>query len=313
MWKNKFFNHKTWQSICFLCSMKILVILFFLIGFHTSSQVLDNRNGEAFTDRPFFNEKFIKQNKLKKLEGTYVYKKSGEAMKTTTYKYVYNFDQEGHLISSYETNLDDGTKDTVWNIYEYDANNHLITHRKTDLDGFLTVHYTYDDKDRVIKEEYKRDIDSLGQIVRSLSFNEERIEYNDYGDQTKKTKYNNYNLPYLDEFVRYDSTGYLVERVERIRMTSTTFTNTYSYDDHGKLAGIQKTSNRKEGIIEELKFRYDELGNLIEKHIFKDGVFTTDIQIIYNSKSKLLATVITKQVSTGFLMILRFQNYEFYD
>mgnify|MGYP000504048806 FL=1 len=107
--------------------------------------------------------------------------------------------------------------------------------------------------------------------------------------------------------------GYLVEKVERIRMTSTTYTNTFSYDERGKLASIQKTSNRKDGIIEELKFRYDELGNLIEKHVYKDGVFTTDIQIIYNSKSKLLATVITKQVSTGFMMILRFQDYEFYD
>jgi len=293
--------------------MKFLITLFFLFSLQVFSQVLDNRNGEAFTDRPFFNEKFVKENKLKKLEGSYVYKKTGEVMKTTSYKYVYNFDQEGHLASSYETNLDDGTKDTVWNIYEYDAKNHLIIHRKTDLDGFLTVHYTYDEKGRVIKEEYKRDIDSLGKIVRSLSFNEEKTTYSDYGDQTKKTKYNNYNLPYLDEFVRYDSIGYLIERVERIRMTSTTFTNTYSYDERGKLAAIQKTSNRKEGIIEESRFRYDELGNLIEKHIYKDGVFTTDIQIIYNSKSKLLATVITKQVSTGFLMILRFQNYEFYD
>lgn len=284
-----------------------------MICFQAFSQVLDNRNGEAFTDRPFFNEKFIKQNKLKKLEGSYVYKKSGEVMKSTSYKYVYNFDKLGHLISSYETNMDDGTKDTIWNIYEYDAKNQLATHRKTDLDGFATIHYTYDDKGRVVKEEYVRDIDSLGQIVRSLSFNEERTEYSDYGGQIKKTKYNNYNLPYLDEFVKYDSIGYLVERVERIRMTSTTFTNNYSYDEHGKLAAIVKTSNRREGNIEESRFRYDELGNLIEKHIYKDGVFTTDIQIIYNSKSKLLATVITKQVSTGFLMILRFQNYEFYD
>ena len=100
------------------------------------------------------------------------------------------------------------------------------------------------------------------------------------------TRYNNYDLPYLDEFVRYDSIGYLVEKVERIRMTSTTYTNTFSYDERGKLASIQKTSNRKDGIIEELKFRYDELGNLIEKHVYKDGVFTTDIQIIYKKKTQ---------------------------
>lgn len=293
--------------------MKSWMLLMVLFTFMTNAQVLDNRKGDAFTDKPFFNETFVKENKLKTLVGSYVYKKTGETMKTTAFKYVYNFDKEGHLASSYETKTDDGTKDTIWNIYEYNDKNLLTTHRKTDLEGFATVHYTHDDKGRVIAEEYKRDIDSLGEIVRSLSFNKERIEYSDYGGQTKMTKYNNYNLPYLDEYVKYDSTGYLIERVERIRMTSTTFTNTYSYNEQGKLAAIQKTSNRKEGIIEEARFRYDELGNLIEKHIYKDGVFTTDIQIIYNSKTKLLATVITKQVSTGFLMILRFQDYEFYE
>jgi hypothetical protein len=293
--------------------MKSWMIFMILLSFVTNAQVLDNRNGDAFTDKPFFNEAFVKENKLKNLVGSYVYKKTGEAMKTTSFKYVYEFDQQGHLESSYETNTSDGTKDTVWNIYEYNDQNLLITHRKTDLDGFLTVHYVYDDKGRVIGEEYKRDIDSLGEIVRSLSFNKERIEHQDYGGQTKTTRYNNYDLPYLDEFVRYDSIGYLIEKVERIRMTSTAFTHTFAYNEQGKLASIQKTSNRKDGIIEEFRFRYDELGNLIEKHVYKDGVFTTDIQIIYNSKSKLLATVITKQVSTGFMMILRFQDYEFYD
>jgi YD repeat-containing protein len=274
---------------------------------------LDNRNGEAFTDKPFFNESFVKENKLKQLTGTYVYKKTGEAMKTTTFKYVYNFDREGHLVSTYETKKDEGAKDTLWNIYSYDANNHLAFHRKTDLEGFTTVHYTYDDQGRVIAEEFKRDIDSLGKIVRSLSFNKEKIVYSAYDDQLKKTRYNNYDLPYLDEFVKHDSLGYLIERTERVKMTSTIYTYAYEYNEHGKLSAIRKSSNREEGYIEEWTFRYDELGNLIEKHIYKNGVFTTDIQIIYNSKTKLLATVITKQVSTGFLIILRFQDYEFYD
>ena len=133
-----------------------------LLSFVTNAQVLDNRNGDAFTDKPFFNEAFVKENKLKNLVGSYVYKKTGEAMKTTSFKYVYEFDQQGHLESSYETNTSDGTKDTVWNIYEYNPQNLLVAHRKTDLDGFLSIHYTYDDKGRIIAEEYKRDIDSLG-------------------------------------------------------------------------------------------------------------------------------------------------------
>ena len=285
-----------------------------LISLSLCAQVLDNRNGQAFTDKPFFNEQFVKENKLKSLKGSYVYKKQGELMRETKFKYVYDFDQEGHLISTYETRADDGTKDTVWNFYVYDANQNLAIHRKTDQEGFTSVHYTYDSIGRVIVEEFKRDIDSGNHVIlRSLSFNKEEIKYADYDNQMKRTRFNNYGLPYLDEYFNYNDLGYLVEHIERIKMTSLIYTYHYEYNSEGKLSGILKTSNQEEGYVEELRFRYDELGNLIEKHIYKRGVFTTDIQIIYNSKTKLLATVITRQVSTGFMMILRFMDYEFFD
>jgi YD repeat-containing protein len=63
---------------------------------------------------------------------------------------------------------------------------------------------------------------------------------------------------------------------------------------------------------EEWFFKYDQLGNLIEKNIYKKGVFTTEIQIIYNNDTKLLSSVLTREVSTNFIMILRFMEYEFY-
>jgi hypothetical protein len=117
----------------------------------------------------------------------------------------------------------------------------------------------------------------------------------------------------LDEYFNYNDEGYLLERIERVKMTSMVYTYHYEYNEKGKLAAIRKSSNSAEGYIEELKFQYDELGNLLEKHVYKNGIFTTDYQMIYNSKSKLLSTVITRQVSTNFLLILRFQDYEFFD
>lgn len=294
--------------------MKILVIFFLLVGIPVVSQVLDNRKGEAFTDRPFFNQTFIKENKLKKLSGSFVYKKPGELMHKTKYKYVYEFDSLGHLIATYETRTDDGTKDTTWNLYEYDDSDRLLIHRKTDQQGFTTVHYAFDSIGRVISEEFKRDIvNDANTIERSLTFNKENSTYVTYDNQTKRTRYNNYGLPYIDEYYNYNDLGYLVEHVERIKMTSTVYTSHYEYNREGRLAAIRKSSNEEDGYIEELLFDYDALGNLVEKHIYKRGVFTTDIQIIYNSKSKLLATVITRQVSTGFMTILRFQDYIFFD
>ena len=294
--------------------MKFLTLFFLSASGFLSAQVLDNRNGEAFTDKPFFNKTFIEQNNLKRLSGFYVYKKKGQAMKETKFKHVYEFDEHGHLVSTYETRDDDGTADTTWNYYEYDDSHRLAVHRKTDQDGFTSVHFEFDSLGRVVSEEFMRDFHTDDDsIARSITFNKEKIKYWDYDKQTKKTRYNNYELPYLDEYDNYNELGYLVEHIERIIMTSAVFTSHYEYNREGKLAAIRKSSNQEEGYIEEALFKYDELGNLIEKHIYKRGVFTTDIQIIYNSKSKLLATVLTRQVSTGFMLILRFRDYEYFN
>lgn len=292
--------------------MRLFLLLIFSINGLAQAQVLDNRLGEAFTDKPFFNAEFVKLNHLKRLNGTYTYKNQGAAMRETSFKHVYEFDTEGRLISTYETRTDDGTKDTSWNIYAYDERGFLSVHKKTDEDGFTVVRYKNDSLGRVVEEEFLREIDSNGRIVRTLSFNKERIEYRDYDNQVMRTRYNNYDLPYLDESWNYNDLGYLVQREERIKMTTSVYTYTHSYNDKGKLATIQKTSNREEGILEETTFQYDELGNLMEKRIYKNGVFITDIQIIYNAKTKLLSAILTKQVSTGFMTIVRFMDYEFY-
>jgi hypothetical protein len=284
-----------------------------IIPFCVSAQVLDNRNGEAFTDAPFFNTSFVKENKLKKLKGEFTYMQKGEGLKQTEFKYVYEFDDLGRLVSTFETRTDDGTVDTTWNKYHYSTNDFLTSHSKTDQEGFTTIHYKHDSVGRIISEEFVRDIDSAGTIIRSLAFNKERIEYFDYGQQIKRTRYNNYDLPYLDEFYNYNELGYLVERIERIKMTSTVYTYHYEYDRKGKLAAIRKSSNKSDGYLEELLFKYDELGNLVEKHIYRNGEFITDIQIIYSSKTKLLQTVMTTDVNTGFMMILRFKDYEFFN
>ena len=292
--------------------MKFIVLIFTGLSLGLNAQVLDNRNGEAFTDVPFFNDDFVRTNKLKKIKGEFQYMKRGNGLRSTEFKYIYEFDKSGRLISTFETRADKGIIDTTWNKYKYDVDNNMIVHSKTDMEGFLTVKYTHDSIGRVLTEEYIRDLDRAGKVVRSLSFNKESIKYASYVLQMKRTFYNNYDLPYLDEYFNYNELGYLIERIERIKMTSAVYTYNYEYNREGKLSAIRKSSNRTEGFLEEFLFKYDELGNLIEKHIYKNGEFITDIQIIYSSKTKLLSSVITREVSTDFMMILRFNNYEFF-
>lgn len=282
-----------------------------LLPFILCAQVLDNSQGNAFTDQPFFNSSFIKANKIKCLNGTFVYKKQGEVLKETTYKYVYRFDQEGQLIELFETRTDDGTPDTNRMIFTYDQEGRILSNKKTHQQGYLLTRYTYDTLGRMLTEETLSETDSAGQPM-LLSFNLESFSYEEYPNQLKRTRYNSYHLPYLVETFNTNEHGYLVDVNERYLMTSQLNTSTYSYNEKGLLASIRKEVNSGKN-VEEMTFEYDEFGNLIQKHLTKNGIFTTDIQVVYNSKSKLLSSVITRQVSTNFMLIIRFLEYDFYE
>ena len=63
---------------------------------------------------------------------------------------------------------------------------------------------------------------------------------------------------------------------------------------------------------QEIRFRYDDFGNLIEKHIYKNDKFITDIQVIYNLKTGLISSILTRDVATNFISILRFEAIKYY-
>jgi hypothetical protein len=288
------------------------LILLFLIPTVIFSQMLDNRSGNAFTDVPFFNSEFIRANSIKQLNGQFTYKKSGDIMRLKEYKNVYEFDTLGRLIRSYETKKDDGTKDTTSNVYVYSEKNLLKTHKKGDNFGFSTTTYTFDSKNRITKEEnYREYRDSLG-ATQKILLNSETMVYEDFENQTKKTTFNSYGLPYLQEFSYYNEFGYLMERVERLMVTSEVTSLKYEYNSNGWIAVLRTFKQNTEKPVEEIVFTYDENGNLLEKHIYQEGVFTTEIEVLYNEKSKLITYVLTRDVATNFIQILRFNTLTFF-
>ena len=78
------------------------------------------------------------------------------------------------------------------------------------------------------------------------------------------------------------------------------------------MSAIRTFLNVDGKFAEEWLYKYDDLGNLIEKHIYRNGKFVTDIQVIYNVDTKLLSSLLTRDVETNFIQILRFMDYEFY-
>ncbi|HLU86597.1 MAG TPA: hypothetical protein VKZ44_02505 [Taishania sp.] len=292
--------------------MKLLtiILLFTTVGF---GQVLDNSKGEAFTNKPFFNQSFIAKNKIKSIIGRFNYKKSGQAMYPTQYYYVYNFDRNGQLISTFETRKDDGTADTTWNEYRYNEAGSLIELKQGTKQSKTSTIYHLDDKNRVISEEYTTEsIDTTGKKTVIL-LNNESFTHETHGLQQKTTVKNSYGLPYKTIISQFDENGYLLEKEERFTRTSNFNKLVYTYNEKGLLAGIATYQKGKPEPVEELKFNYDEFGNIIEKHLYKDGKFHTDTQIVYNDQTKLMTAVIIRDVATDFIMIIRFGEYEYYD
>ncbi len=295
-----------------LCQVKWLLFLLCFIGSTSFAQMLDNTQGAAFTDRPFFSADFIRSNKIKELRGTFTYKKPGEVMRATTYEYVYSFDLNGRLISTFETRKDDGTKDTTGNMYVYDAEGRLSEHKIGDGKGYSVTLFDFDERGRIVRETYSREYrDTLG-IWRRTELNSETMRYSEFDKQQKRTVYNSYGLPYMEEFTYTNDLGYLVKKEQRLLMTGELSTLSYSYNEKGLLSSLITTQYGVETPMEEYHFSYDQNGNLEERRVYREGKYITEFEIIYNEKSRLLKYVLTRDVTSNFLMILDFKEYFFY-
>jgi hypothetical protein len=290
-----------------------LTVLVVILGCHSLiAQMLDNSNGLAFTERPFFNRTFIKEHKIKLLNGKYTYKKSGEIIQNTTYRMVYQFDQEGQLIFAFETKQDDGTRDTMWNRYTYNSKHQLIEHKRGDHKGFRTIAYEYDHKNRIIKEShFDEKPDSSGKLIKEpITF--ETMHYEDMGNQTKKTINNSYGLPFIYEFYTYNDSNQVIRKDIQYVMSSQTEHWKYTYTNQGKLAQCMKYEGSDENVLEETRFTYDERGNLYDKQTYKKGKFENEIEFLFNDKTQCLTYILNRDVASNLILILTFKDYYYF-
>lgn len=282
------------------------------------AQLLDNSNGQAFTEYPFFNARFIRASKIREIKGSYTFKKQGDVMRKTDYVYVFSFDTLGHLIRHYETAKGDIVNDTVVHFYTYDGLGNLLTKRINEKRGFMTTYYEHDDKGQVVKEEIWRDIDTLHSLLkpdieRSILWNSETMSYESYDHQLKKKVYNSYGNQYVEINTYFDSLGYLSKIHELYTITRDQYTTQYTYTNKGWVENIKFTHNIDSVPLTEVQFAYDQYGNLSSKKEYKNGVFTTEYQIIYSGDTGMLSSVLIREVSSNFISIIRFSEPKFFD
>ena len=280
-------------------------------------QLLNNSLGEAFTDEPFFNIENVRANKIKRITGHFSTKKMNDQIRPSKLIYVYEFDELGRLTQQYETVEVGGMLDTVVTQYEYNAKGFLHVKRRTDRSGFYAYVYEYDASGRVIREEFRRDMNKSGSKVNFLLDKQflityETSTYENYPQQEKRIFFNSYGKPFQEKYAYFDKDGYLLEELEKLRVTAGQKKTTYAYNEKGLLREMEISSSIMGNSKTKQLFTYDEFNNLLSKDIYRNDEHTTEIQVVYNEKTGLISAILTRQVSTNFITILRLDEYEFY-
>ncbi|MNU64093.1 hypothetical protein D3C71_533630 [compost metagenome] len=309
------------QNSTHFCVMFLKYSFFFLLTFSisaASAQLMENSQGVALTEVPFFNTKFVKGSKIKEIRGTFTFKKQGDIMRESNYIYVFDFDTLGNLTRHYQTAKGDSGTDTTVRFYDYTQDGRLVRKRISQKKGFLSTYYSYNSNGQIVKEEVYRDIDTMNSLLkpsieRSILWNTETMDYQVYEGQYKKKVFNSYGNQYL-EMTRYlDSLGYLAREEELFTITRNKITTKYKYSDKGWIESVAVYKNTDPVPTSESRFTYDAFGNLQSKLIYKDGVFVTEYQLIYSGLTGLIYSIVIREVSSNFISIIRFKEPTFWD
>lgn len=296
---------------CILCVMACCCTTIY-------AQLLDNSKGLAFTDLPFFNTPFVKASKLKQISGTYIFKKQGDILRESKFVYVFKFDTLGHLVQQYQTAKGDLITDTTVSLYDYSPAGRLVRKRVSQTRGFLSTYYSYNDLGQVVREEVYRDIDTTNSLLdpkieRSILWNNETMSYSTFDKGFKKKIFNSYGIEYLETSTYYDSIGLLSRTEDLFLITRDRIVSTYTYNQKGLISRISTRKNNDSVPLSENVFTYDDFGNLLSRLEYKKGVFTTEYQVVYSGLTGMLYSVITREVASNFISIIKFSEPTFYD
>ena len=113
-------------------------------------------NQPLFSDLPFFNDQFVRQNNIKAIKGSISSKKVQDIIRSNNLDYWYQFNRNGTLQSQLFSHYSEGIKDSTVIFYTY-KNGQLKVLRKSDNGGYYSYHYIYNENNDVVTQTYCRD------------------------------------------------------------------------------------------------------------------------------------------------------------
>ncbi len=293
--------------------LKFLYLLFVGITGVSNCQILDNKRGDAFTTKPFFNQQFIKNNKIKKLSANVSFKKQGSAIKQTNLLYSFSFDEFGRLSHFLESNYRGKKIDTVEYFYHYNSEGLLDFERKKEMNGYTSIHYGYNEIGEMVLKEFRRDVlDEKDSVIKSTVLYLKKIENVIFKNRKREIIYNNYGLPYKEIEYTFSEDGYLLEQREKMKMSSAFFKKTFSYNEQGWVSSKKNFRSNDSIPSERWEYKYDAWGNLIKLDYYRGDSLLEQKEIYYSEKTNLIGNMLIINNKTQNLKIIRFKNIDFY-
>ncbi|MDF1673880.1 MAG: hypothetical protein P1U41_10255 [Vicingaceae bacterium] len=279
-------------------------------------QILDITQ-PLFTDAPFFNPNFIKQNNVKSITGSISSKKVRDIIRTKGLDYYYEFNKNGSLKIQLSSHLSSGIKDSTVVNYTYNDKGLLSVKRKNDSYGYFSYNYKYNDDNNIILQTYCRDENKLNtkknfELKKQYIISTDSFSYKKYDDtQAKKYFYNGYKKVFKEQTNYYNKYGYLIEEYTKFIIGNNKKKFTYEYDEQGRLSKKHKYTSIAEGSKTSEFYTYDEIGNVLDIKTYDNDKHTSTKQFLYDSKTMLLTAQIIQDIETEFLRIIQYR-YEFF-
>ena len=296
---------------------RVILLLFCLSLNQLFAQMINNESGQIFTETPFFNEKYIRSVKLKSITGTISSKKELGAIKSSGKKEAYIFNEKGNLTIHYLSSKTKNKPDTTFTFYEYNLKNENNIFRVSDSYGFYSYSKKYNDLGKLINKTYSREKNASKskmnfKLEEKYVIFQESYLYENKDSTIEVTTLNSNGRPYQRQIYYYDSFNYLFKIHTRLLISNSTKYEKYTYNDRGFLKSIQYFNNENETPIKELRYDYDEWGNVTFMDEYKDNVRVIHKELLYDPSTLILKTILSQDLVSNLITIIKYKP-EFYN
>lgn len=291
-----------------------IVLQFLFLPLNSSSQILEHPEARFFGKKPFFNEDFIRRNEIRTIKTKISTKRQMERVRKSGTEELYRFDENGRLITQYESYVHhDTVRDTVFIHYKYNDAGKLSRILRNDLHGFYAYEYAYDSLGRMKKERYLR-IENEGpsryrfEPGREMVIDEESYKYRQPRDTMLIQDFYNSEGRIFRRKIRYrDTLGYLKRVTSRYMITHKQGITRYRYNEQGLVTERIEDPEISDTTKKRYRYSYDPLGKLLEWDVYRNGQKKLHHEYLYRDSTMLLDAEIKKDEETLLITITRYK------